>query len=248
MKTSLVFFDHNKDNIETYKRIIGETDSRFFVECDVRELIKEYRIQVIVSPANSFGFMDGGIDIVYMELFPGIQNRVQDRIKMFKITSPLGRHVLPVGSAMLVSTQDKLCPLLACVPTMFLPEKISNTKNVYWAMRGLLNLIECSFTGLNNIVVAIPCFGTGVGKMTPEAAAEQTKEAIDDFTRTASLMSDDLKQSVMRTRAYVLKEMACPQPDTYANKEAIDLSREANDDDEEKTIMVRNQRKITQRK
>jgi O-acetyl-ADP-ribose deacetylase (regulator of RNase III) len=217
-----VFFDHNSLNVEAFKRILGESESRFFIDCDVRDLVNDYRITVIVSPANSFGFMDGGIDKVYMELFPGIQTRVQDRIKQFNITTSLGRSVLPIGSALLVSTRDNKCPFLACVPTMFFPEKISETRNVYWSMLGLLILIECSLSEMKDVVVAIPCFGTGVGKMTPEAAAEQTREAIEQFTKIT--ISQDMRQTIKKTYAYVLKKMACPQPNTYANTEASNLT------------------------
>lgn len=48
----------------------------------------------VVSPANSFGFMDGGLDALYLKHFPGdIQMRVRRQI--------FDRHAgeLPVGTA-----------------------------------------------------------------------------------------------------------------------------------------------------
>ncbi|HWA83633.1 MAG TPA: hypothetical protein VG820_09380 [Fimbriimonadaceae bacterium] len=35
-----------------------------------------------VSPANSFGIMDGGIDIVLRDRFPLVESRVQDAIAL----------------------------------------------------------------------------------------------------------------------------------------------------------------------
>ena len=64
--------------------------SIFEVECDA-----------VVSPANSFGFMDGGIDAHYVRHYgPAVQDRVR--------TAILQRHhgELLVGSAEIVETCD----------------------------------------------------------------------------------------------------------------------------------------------
>ena len=236
-KLNLLFFDHN-DKIEDYRTAIGEEGLHrvdgvpvqcYFLKTDVKDLIKDYRIDCIVSPANSLGFMDGGIDMIYMQLFPGIQTTVQDRIKTFGITTALGRHVLPIGSAMLVGTASDQCPLLACVPTMFLPENITKTRNVYWAIRGLLHLCKSSFftdEGGCNVTVAIPCMGTGVGKLSGEASAQQVKEALHDITTGSKAVAQQRGTYVWADEngdppkhAYVLTNFACPQPENYANTE-----------------------------
>jgi len=218
MKLSLLFFDHS-DKIEDYRRIINEktikttsiTIETYFVKSDVRDLVKKFKVDCIVSPANSIGFMDGGIDMFYMQMFPGIQNDVQDRIKTFGITTVLGRYALPVGSAMLVKTKDKQTPLMMCVPTMFLPRDIRGTKNVYWAMRGLLKLAVSSFNKESRIVLAIPCFGTGVGRMTGEASAQQINEALQDFEKAVDVKLWTDVDGKLPAHAYVLTEMACEQ-------------------------------------
>ncbi|CAN5727080.1 hypothetical protein BH11MYX3_BH11MYX3_36990 [soil metagenome] len=59
----------------------------------------DVKADAIVSPANSFGFMDGGIDAVYTYQFgEGLQHRLQDVIKR-----DFGGE-LPVGSAAIVPT------------------------------------------------------------------------------------------------------------------------------------------------
>ena len=212
---NLLFFDLDESKIAEYKKAFDgfeNTNTTInFVSSDVRDLIKTYNVQVAVSPANCLGFMDGGIDIFYMQMFPGIQLRVQKRIESFGITTSLGRHILPVGSAMLVSTGSNECKLLACVPTMFLPEDIRNTQNVYWAIRGLLKLIDSSRPpGLT----AIPCMGTGVGKMTASQSAHQVRQAFDDH-----FAEENPSSQLQSKHAYVLSKMACVQPITYANTE-----------------------------
>ena len=67
----------------------------------------------VVSPANSFGFMDGGIDRLYTEFFGrGVQDRLQDCIR--------GCHhgELLVGQAEVVATDHPATPFLIAAPTM----------------------------------------------------------------------------------------------------------------------------------
>ncbi len=54
---------------------------------------------VVVSPSNSYGFMDGGLDHLYTEFF-GLtpQTRLQELIAMHL------EGLLPVGAALLVRT------------------------------------------------------------------------------------------------------------------------------------------------
>src|ERR1041385_8215760 len=66
----------------------------------------------VVSPANSFGFMDGGIDALYTDRF-GIE--VQRELRRLI----LGRHhgELVVGTAEIVETADPRMPYLIAAPT-----------------------------------------------------------------------------------------------------------------------------------
>jgi hypothetical protein len=48
--------------------------------------ISEAKCDAVVSPANSFGFMDGGIDMAYSRYFGWhVQDCVQDAIKAFDV-------------------------------------------------------------------------------------------------------------------------------------------------------------------
>lgn len=75
------------------------------VECDA-----------VVSPANSFGFMDGGIDFIYMDYFgKDIQLKVRRQI--------FDHHhgELIVGNADIVETGNSKIPYLIAAPTMRVP-------------------------------------------------------------------------------------------------------------------------------
>ena len=83
---------------------------------------------VFVSPANSLGYMDGGIDYVLSrEMFPGLQTIVQDLIAEHGVVNAFGRQYLPVGSALAATTH------IIVAPTMFQPRDVGRTRNAYWS-------------------------------------------------------------------------------------------------------------------
>lgn len=142
----------------------------------------------IVSPANSFGFMDGGIDAVYSRRWPHLQGELQAKLNL----SYAGQ--LPVGCATtLVITEKPECPsVLISAPTMRLPGSIRGTSNVYLAFRAALlafrsfnqNEIraqsgEAGYTQRLRILKSMLCpgMGTAIGMMEPEIAAFQMLRA-----------------------------------------------------------------------
>ncbi|MFH7027510.1 MAG: macro domain-containing protein [Heteroscytonema crispum UTEX LB 1556] len=66
----------------------------------------------MVSPANSFGMIDGGIDATIMRFFGHSLARVQRHI----LEDYLGQQ--PVGTSMIVETSHHKHPFLAYTPTM----------------------------------------------------------------------------------------------------------------------------------
>jgi O-acetyl-ADP-ribose deacetylase (regulator of RNase III) len=125
-----------------------------------------------VSPANSFGFMDGGIDALYVRHFgPAIQERVQTMIRE--------RHdgELLVGSADVVETGDGRIPNLIVAPTMRVPMILRDSVNPYLAARAVFLQMR-EQPALSR--VAMPGLGTGVGQISPSVCAHQVRQAIDD--------------------------------------------------------------------
>lgn len=148
-----------------------------------RGSIFDVQADAYVSPANSFGFMDGGIDLAYvMELGGRIERAVQNAI----CEEHFGE--LPVGQAVIVPTDHTKVPFLIAAPTMRVPMKLPKTTvNPYLAARAVLNLIHPKnlFTVdscrlVSNVVrtVAFPGLGTGVGGVDPRVCARQVAEAI----------------------------------------------------------------------
>lgn len=140
----------------------------------------------IVSPANSFGFMDGGIDALYMNYFGHeIQIRAQRHIYDFH------HGELLVGQADVVETDHEKIPYLIVAPTMRVPMRLSETVNPYLAARAVFVLVTKGIflSGQNQgqairdhiKTVALPGLGTGVGKVGFNTCAHQVRTAINDI-------------------------------------------------------------------
>jgi len=130
-----------------------------------------------VSPANSFGIMDGGIDLALRDYFGyQIQEKVQDAI-----LARGGR--LGVGEAIVVETGDDGIPYLIVAPTMETPSNIAFTNHAYDAMFALLTAAQ-EFNEVEPEAISaigVPGLCTGIGGMDPEVSAQQMRQAYDDF-------------------------------------------------------------------
>ena len=147
--------------------------------------ILNLKVDAVVSPANSFGFMDGGIDMVYSQHFGwGVQQQLQNQIKY------LHHGELIVGSADIVETDHSSISYLIAAPTMRVPMVLSETVNPYLAARAALLLIKHGRFPSGALVgerisdgvksVAFPGLGTGVGRVEPEKCALQVRTAIKE--------------------------------------------------------------------
>lgn len=130
----------------------------------------------LVSPANSFGMMDGGMDQAIIDYFGNdLQNNVQKRIL------ELYGGTQPIGTSFIIETGHPTFPFLAHTPTMFLPEDIQGTFYPYFAFKALL-LAVIEHNKIHHIpieVIACPGFGTGTGNIDPMIAAEQMATAYE---------------------------------------------------------------------
>ncbi len=166
---------------KAWRRFCGDLD---FVEVHHGSIL-DVSCDAVVSPANSYGFMDGGIDATYRTHFgPEIQERVQRAI--------VERHhgELLVGSADLVETGHPGIPYMIVAPTMRVPMLLTDSVNAYLAARATFLLVKHarfqSGPDRGRRVaeriqrLAFPGLGTGVGKLGPNTCAAQLRAAIDD--------------------------------------------------------------------
>jgi O-acetyl-ADP-ribose deacetylase (regulator of RNase III) len=131
----------------------------------------------IVSPANSFGDMSGGIDKAIDDFHHGEAQR--------RITAAIAEQFfgeLPVGAAVVIELPARRFPFVVAAPTMRVPESVADSINAYLAMRALLvAVLRHNATGGRPIrSVAIPGLGTGVGGMPAVEAAAQMRAAYEN--------------------------------------------------------------------
>jgi O-acetyl-ADP-ribose deacetylase (regulator of RNase III) len=132
----------------------------------------------MVSAANSFGLMHGGVDAAIVHFFgSGLMDRVQRRI----LDEFLGEQ--PVGTSIIVETGQSRHPFIAHTPTMRVPMEISRTDNVYLAMWAMLLAVrrhnQSSERRIN--LVACPGLGTTTGRVPYPEAARQMALAYTNF-------------------------------------------------------------------
>ncbi|OAT41371.1 phage tail assembly-like protein [Hafnia paralvei ATCC 29927] len=129
----------------------------------------------LVSPANCYGWMDGGIDSVYLYMFGyQLQVRVQAAI------AATFNGYLPIGSALSVHTMGfgpQFPKYLIVAPTMETPMFVGDTRNAYLAFKAALS--EAIRLKLGHLVCPGLCSLTG--GMKPDEMANQMRMAFDEF-------------------------------------------------------------------
>lgn len=137
----------------------------------------------MVSAANSFGLMDGGVDLSIIDFFG---QKLMGQVQHCIIQEYLGEQ--PVGTSLIVETQHPKHPFIAHTPTMRLPMPISHTDNVYVAMWAMLLAVRKHnrHHAIPIEVVACPGLGTATGKMSFEEAAKQMAFAYSNFLNPPS--------------------------------------------------------------
>ncbi|WP_414639107.1 macro domain-containing protein [Actinophytocola sp.] len=143
--------------------------------------------EAVVSPANSFGWMRGGIDAVYAHAFPSIEQHVRSAI--------LAYHggELPVGQAVIVPTDASAPAWLISAPTMRSPGEVlpPDTVHPYLAARAVFKLWRYGRLEDDRPVrgvvstIAMPGLGTGVGGVPPQVCARQVMAAWDEVLADA---------------------------------------------------------------
>lgn len=119
----------------------------------------------VVSPANSQGFMDGGIDRIYTEYFG-----LRPQTELQSAISRLHAGELAVGASLVVSTGHERIPYLISAPTMVTPGPVPK-ENAFYAMSAVLN----AATQHEDILEEVYCPGlcTDVGEVDADDAAEE---------------------------------------------------------------------------
>lgn len=173
----VILFDTNPRMVEAWKvaftgvEVFSVNNSLRIGNVDVRKLTD---VDAVVSPANSFGIMTGGIDLVYKEMFgDSIEHAA------CAIASARENCQVPVGKAALLKTNHSGIPFMIMAPTM--PNHrtpVPFTNHAYLAFRAALTV---AMDHSHNIkTLACPGLCTASGGMYPMVAAQQMRRAYEE--------------------------------------------------------------------
>jgi O-acetyl-ADP-ribose deacetylase (regulator of RNase III) len=132
----------------------------------------------IVSPGNSFGFMDGGLDARLVERYGSSMQQL--------VNLQLQRDwdgELPVGCALSVSLPGSGPGWLIVAPTMRVPMRLPrDSVNPYLAVRAVVReagrIAGSRAPSQASFRVAMPGMGTGIGGVSPANFARQVRAAL----------------------------------------------------------------------
>ncbi|CAG8469910.1 337_t:CDS:2 [Gigaspora margarita] len=164
-----------------------------------QNLLKTNQAECLVSPANSFGLMDGGIDYYISEYYGGVDELIPVVQKSLDFEWCGEQNV---GTCLLVDVRELATKIknssnqkgsfpgyIAHCPTMRIPKVLDNDDLVYrctWAMLTAIkkhNVKALEEGSKHQRINAVVCagFGTGVGGLSEELCAKQMMLAINNF-------------------------------------------------------------------
>lgn len=181
----ITLLDNDSDMCDYWNSVLKEynyTEENYFpnvevVTQDIVEYLRENNNHLIgiVSPANSFGLMDGGYDGAIRQYFledydidviPIVQEHIREKF--------WGEQ--PVGSSTLVKLPI-IGSYILHTPTMIRPSIITDPRIVYHCTRSCI--LEALRTECTHIV--IPAFGGCCGKVDKQLIAEYMIAAMETF-------------------------------------------------------------------
>ncbi|CAG8612193.1 1044_t:CDS:1, partial [Racocetra fulgida] len=167
-----------------------------------QNLLKTNQAECLVSPANSFGLMDGGIDYYISEYYGGTDKLIPIVQKTIDFEWCGEQNV---GTCLLVDIRELSTKIknnsmrddekrsfpgyIAHCPTMRLPKSLSEDDTVYrctWAMLTAVRMHNAKIleeSSKHQRINAVVCagFGTGVGGLSEKICAKQMMQAINHF-------------------------------------------------------------------
>ena len=175
-----------------------------FAELPNVEVVNGYFEQLpafdcMVSAANSFGLMDGGVDAAIIRFF-GVD--LERRVQQYILSEYLGEQ--PVGTSFIIATGHPRHPFLAHTPTMRVPMEIARTDNVYRAMwASLLAIRQHNRQAEHPItIIACPGLGTATGRVPPGEAARQMALAYRHFLSPPTVITWQMADTRQRQVRY----------------------------------------------
>jgi O-acetyl-ADP-ribose deacetylase (regulator of RNase III) len=151
-------------------------------------------VEAIISPANSFGYMGGGV--------AGVIKKVGgDLIE----EEAIAQAPIQIGQAILTSAGDLICRKVIHAPTMHNPGERTDAHKVFCAAKAALELAD--HEGFRSI--AMPGMGTGVGGLNKPEAAKTIIKAIKcvKFKSLEKIILIDIDDEMIKAFKSAMKKL-----------------------------------------
>ncbi|WP_051533564.1 macro domain-containing protein [Anaerovibrio sp. RM50] len=158
--------DQHTKTVDMWKLYFGEYREVVPVCDNFAHFMDNTDIECVVSPANSYGLMDGGYDLAISKYFGW---ELQKKVQQYILDYYYGEQ--PVGTSFIIETGLRGIQLIH-TPTMIIPSKIKDPLVIYQCMR--TSLITALKNGIKSIV--IPAFGGGCGYVSTQLLCEMMYE------------------------------------------------------------------------
>lgn len=132
---------------------------------DIVRICLDAAVDAVVNPANSFGYMGGGVAGILKK----IGGAEIEKEAVAKGPIPIGKAIVTKGGALPFK--------IIHAPTMKKPAEKAKKKSIEEAMNAALRIADRS----GFVRIAIPGMGTGVGGLAYDECAQIMKNAITNF-------------------------------------------------------------------
>lgn len=174
--TMIILMDRRAALVRAWRRAFAETP----VTIRHGNLLHAATGATLISPANSFGWMDGGFDDVIRRAYQQAGVDIMTRVQRAIATQTDGE--LLVGQALVIPTPEGPFTYLICAPTMRTPGPVPLSANAYLAFRAILLTVRAwnqAHPAAPLPPLYVPGLATGAGLMPAWRAAQQMRRAWD---------------------------------------------------------------------
>ena len=167
----IYLLDNNEKVTKIWNLYFRDIQDVIVVCDDFKHFMDSTNVECVVSPANSYGLMDGGYDRAISEWFGW---DLMEKVQKYIIENYWGEQ--PVGISFIMDTGKRGIKLIH-TPTMRIPSAIREPLVVYQCMR------TCLMTALENSVnsIVIPAFGGFTGSVDPQTVCEMMWRGYDQI-------------------------------------------------------------------
>ena len=167
----IYLLDRNPEMYAAWNKYFSGQDNVTVVCSEFTEFMRRNKVDCVVSPANSYGIMDGGYDEAITAWFG---ESLMKKVQQYIIDNMYGEQ--PLCTSFIIDTDVQGVKLIH-TPTMRIPGVITDNRIVYHCTR------SCLITALNSEVntIVVPAFGGLTGCVPRNTVAQMMWFAFDQL-------------------------------------------------------------------